>query len=81
MIKNAADIVLAKRIAYDKALDFAAKIKYNETDYNKKYVKLDKLHTIKKITEDEFKSKFKEMKDGMEKKFNEYLQMTKEGKI
>lgn len=144
MIKDAADIVLAKRIAYDKALDFAAKVKHNETDYNKKYVKvtsdyddddvtylyvarssickeygtsgdygvllsgmgfdwfyspyedatsahftwwkdihvkLDKINTIKEITEDEFKSKFKEMKDGMEKKFNEYLQMVKEDKI
>lgn len=45
------------------------------------HVKLDKLHTIKEITEEEFKSKFNEMRDGMKKKFDEYLELAKKDKL
>ena len=44
-------------------------------------MKLDKLHTIKEITEEEFKSKFNEMRDGMKKKFDEYLELAKKDKL
>lgn len=144
IIKDAQNILIVKRHEYDKALDFAAKVKHNECEYNKKYVKiisdfdkdditymyvarsstcreygtsgeyginlngmgfnwyyssyedatfahfswwkevhvkLDKLHTIKEITEEEFKSKFNEMRDGMKKKFDEYLKLAKKDKL